>query len=253
MEMQEFLKVIKNRRVVRRFKPDPVPDEYVNNILEAARWCPSGANSQPWEFIVVKKAETKKKLAEIFAKYREITLAMELTRLPEYRQPAFRTQSLETMEQDARARFVVWADAPVIIVLLGDARVMQCSTLAARMYEYHTYDHNLAVCNYIIHLAASVYGLGAQWTGVLQPPAEEMKAYLGVPPLYTLFALAPIGYPAIHPTPYRRELKELVHSEKYDMSLYRSNKQIQDYVRFQRQKHAEGGTYRSSDKEVAGK
>lgn len=58
----EFMDVIKRRRSIKRYKPDPVPDEVLNQILEAARLAPSGGHRQPWHFIVVKTHETKMKL-----------------------------------------------------------------------------------------------------------------------------------------------------------------------------------------------
>jgi nitroreductase len=55
--------VIKTRRSIRHYKPDPVPNKVLNQILETARLAPSTGNSQPWHFIIVKDPETKKKLA----------------------------------------------------------------------------------------------------------------------------------------------------------------------------------------------
>lgn len=55
----EFIQVIKNRRSVRKYKNDPIPDEILNKILESARLAPSGGNSQPWHFIVVKDFNKK--------------------------------------------------------------------------------------------------------------------------------------------------------------------------------------------------
>ncbi len=249
MQYDEFLKLTRKRRSIRKFKPDPVPDEYVEKILEAARWAPSGANGQPWEFIVIKDRETIKKLAEAYARYQEITLIVDMTKLEEYRHPAFRIQaSLET-EEAARARFSVWGDTPVIIAVLGDQRTMQASTMAARLFEYHTFDQNLTTTNYAIHLAAAALGLGAQWVSLPWPAAEEMKPILGIPTILTLFSLNPIGYPAIKPAPYRRELSEMVHFEKYDMSKFRSTKDIQEYIKYQRQRHAAGKTYATGAKE----
>ena len=49
---------IRTRLTVRRFKPDPVPEEVVDKILRAAQWAPSSQNLQPWHFIVVKNCET---------------------------------------------------------------------------------------------------------------------------------------------------------------------------------------------------
>ncbi len=56
------MEVVKNRRSIRRYKPDPVSDEILNQILEAARLAPSAGHRQPWHFIVVKNPETKKQL-----------------------------------------------------------------------------------------------------------------------------------------------------------------------------------------------
>lgn len=58
----DFMDVVRKRRSIRRYKPDPVPDEVLNQVLEAARLAPSGGNRQPWHFIVVKDSETKGKL-----------------------------------------------------------------------------------------------------------------------------------------------------------------------------------------------
>ena len=60
----EFMDVVRKRRSVRRFKPDPVPDEEIRYILEAARLAPSWANTQCWHFVVVIDPETKFKIGE---------------------------------------------------------------------------------------------------------------------------------------------------------------------------------------------
>ena len=59
---------IRTRRSVRKYKPEPVKEEDLKVILEAARQAPSAGNKQPWEFIVVNDQETKTKLAEIARK-----------------------------------------------------------------------------------------------------------------------------------------------------------------------------------------
>lgn len=55
---------IEQRRSIRSFKPDPIPDEYITALLDAARLSPSGSNAQPWRFKIVKDQETKEKLAQ---------------------------------------------------------------------------------------------------------------------------------------------------------------------------------------------
>src|SRR5262249_18980385 len=57
-----LLDLVKSRASVRKLKPDPIPDDYVTRILEVGRWSMSGANGQPWDFIVVKDPDTKKAL-----------------------------------------------------------------------------------------------------------------------------------------------------------------------------------------------
>lgn len=234
MQIDDFLTLARKRRSIRQFKTDPVPDEYVEKILEAARWSMSGANAQPWEFIVVKDQETRTKMAEATVFYREMTALAELTRFQEFRQPAFRTKD---------PLKITWHEAPVIIVVLGDTRTIQASTLTGRWFEQHTFDQNLANATHMICLAAASLGLGAQWWSVFQPVSEALKPILGVPTVIRIFSMVPIGYPDHKPIPYRRKLTEMVHYEKYDMSKFRSNNDIQEYIKYLRQRHEKGDAY----------
>ncbi len=54
---------IRSRRSVRRFRPDPVPADRIERLLDAARWAPSGLNNQPWRFVVVQAPEVREQLA----------------------------------------------------------------------------------------------------------------------------------------------------------------------------------------------
>ncbi len=84
------LALLKGRRSIRRYKPDPVPEEMITQILEAGRWAPSASNRQPWTFIVVQDAAMRREVA-----------------------------------QHAAFFFIRWAhveEAPLLIVLCGDAR-----------------------------------------------------------------------------------------------------------------------------------
>src|SRR4030042_1638787 len=58
--MNDLMEIIRNRRTIRRFEPDPVAEEKVQMILEAGRWAPSFSNLQPWRFIVIKDPGLKK-------------------------------------------------------------------------------------------------------------------------------------------------------------------------------------------------
>jgi nitroreductase len=55
MNYTSLLDLVQKRRSTRRFKPDPIPDEYIDKIIEVARWAPSGFNQQPWDFVVVRE------------------------------------------------------------------------------------------------------------------------------------------------------------------------------------------------------
>jgi len=61
----DFYEVIKTRRSVRSYKKDPIPDDVLKRILNAARIAPSGNNRQPWRFIIIKDEERKKKMVEL--------------------------------------------------------------------------------------------------------------------------------------------------------------------------------------------
>lgn len=56
------LEAIKKRRSVRRYRPDPIPEEILMRVMEAARYSPSGKNLQPWRFILVKDPSLKQRL-----------------------------------------------------------------------------------------------------------------------------------------------------------------------------------------------
>jgi len=58
----DFYEVIRTRRSIRSYKPDPIPEEVLSRVLDAARIAPSGSNRQPWKFIIVKDKTLKRRL-----------------------------------------------------------------------------------------------------------------------------------------------------------------------------------------------
>src|SRR3990172_12013228 len=113
MNVDDFIELARARRSVRRYKPDPVQDEAINKILEAARWAMSGANAQPWEFIVIKDEDTRAKIFELYREHRKFVDTVERTRIEEIRQPV-----IGTLDEG----FPMFRDAPVIIAVCGDVR-----------------------------------------------------------------------------------------------------------------------------------
>ena len=69
MNYSDLIGLLKTRRSIRRFKADPIPEGHVDKIIEAARWAPSGFNSQPWEFIVVKDKELRESIVRIVTEW----------------------------------------------------------------------------------------------------------------------------------------------------------------------------------------
>jgi len=225
MNIDQFLELTKQRRSIRRFKPDPVPDEYIEKILEAGRWAMSGANGQPWEFIVVRDKETKSRLFEAGSEAERQVSALETSRTPEMRQPWYR----DLPNTIPSSRF---SDAPLIIVVCGDPRTAQASVLNRLCDRRWVVDENIANATQMIHLAVAACGLGSQWVTVDRYFEELIKPILGVPPIIRIFSMIPVGYSAYQPkSPYRRELKEIVHYEKYDMTKYRSHEAVQEFIR----------------------
>src|SRR5437879_2426741 len=66
MPEMELFEAMHTCRTVRRLRPDPVPDDVLRQVLTAATWAPSGGNRQPWRFLVVRDAERKRQLRELY-------------------------------------------------------------------------------------------------------------------------------------------------------------------------------------------
>ena len=116
-----LLDIVKHRTSIRKLKPDPIPDDYIQKILEVGHWAMSGANSQPWEYIVVKDPQVKK---DLFRAYTEVNAEfiywMEQQRVFELRHPVYQMTADEAVERQRRG--TGWSEAPALIVVLGDGR-----------------------------------------------------------------------------------------------------------------------------------
>lgn len=224
MDIRDLARLVRTRRSVRSFKTDPIPDGYVETILDVARWAMSGANAQPWEFVVVKDPGTKAKIFEIFKEHRRLADILENTRMPEVRHPM--TGAIQRGQ-------TLFKDAPVIIAVCGDPRTLQATFLYAQIVgsERETFHMNMANPTFLIHLAAAALGLGSQWVSTSPNWEPKLKALLGVPDFFKIPQIVPIGYPVHKPAPpYRRKLGELIHHEKYDMSRFRTDEKIVESI-----------------------
>ncbi|MBI1885012.1 MAG: nitroreductase family protein [Chloroflexi bacterium] len=164
---------------MRRLKPDPVPDELVWRLLDAAIRAPNGGNRQPWNFLVIRDPETKKRIAEhyldgwnnSYGRLREVALASEAT-APVYRSGEYLAQHL--------------AEVPLLIMATCRlSAVAPVSPAGASVYP--------AVQN--LMLAARALGLGTCLTTIHRAHEAEVKQLLGIPDDVETMALIPVGWP----------------------------------------------------------
>lgn len=221
---EHLMALLKKRRSIRRFKPDPVPEGAIEKILEAARWSMSGANGQPWEFLVVRDPSLREKVTAIVTEQTQRAHIYEMCRVEELRQPQLARPTRTAVGQK---------EAPVVIVVLGDPRVYQATAMSHFVFspEFDNFHMSLGCTTLLIHLAAASLGLGSRWVTIMPPWEEDLKTVLGIPKEFRIYNLIPIGYPAYEPpTTYRRELKEFVHYDKYDMVKFRSDEEVLKYL-----------------------
>jgi len=225
MNYESLLELVKKRRSIRRFKSDPIPDEYIDKIIEAARWAPSGANSQPWEFIVVKKQELKDSIVKIVEEGNAYTYRMELTREPDFRFPTHRKPPQQPPS---------FAAAPVFIILCGDPRTKDAYPLSANLdLGESIFTSSMASACLYMHLAASVLGLGSQWVTATAHPFEQclIKQLLGIPRELEIYDMMAVGYPASEPRPRLvRAKEEMVHYDNYDKAKFRTDEKVKDFI-----------------------
>ncbi|HYB90390.1 MAG TPA: nitroreductase family protein [Candidatus Binataceae bacterium] len=210
---------IYSARSLRRFKPDPVPDEVLTKVLDAAIRAPSGSNQQTWLFVVVKDAEQRRKLGEIYKKAGTIVRQLYTTRT---RPPHMSEEAYRRLLASSTYLVDHMGDAPVLLLpclkrvetpeppnLRPEARAAMRGT--ARSAGSSIYP---AVQNII--LACRAYGLGTVLTTVHMFFEDEVKAILGLPPEVQTYALMPIGYPVGKFGPVnRRPVSEVAVRDRY--------------------------------------
>ncbi len=178
----DLMETIKGRRSIRKYKPDPVPEEVLRALLEAVRWAPSWANTQCWEVIVLKDPKIKS----------ELTTALPKTN------PALSSIS----------------DAPIVIVLCGKKGVsgFKKGEAATVKGDWLMFDTGIAMQT--LCLTAYSMGLGTVVVGMVDhKKAEEI---LGLPQNAEVVAMTPLGYPAAEgAAPRRKEITEFVFYDKY--------------------------------------
>jgi nitroreductase len=178
----DLVETINGRRSIRKYKPDPIPEEIMRMLVEAVRWAPSWANTQCWELIIVKDPKVKVELATALSKTNPALSSM--------------------------------TEAPVVIVLCGKKGVSgfykgQAATVKG---DWLMFDTGLAMQN--LCLTAYSLGLGTVVVGLFDH--KKVEEILGVPQNIEVVAMTPLGYPAAEGgAPKRKEPSEFIFHEKY--------------------------------------
>ena len=183
----DFMDLVRKRRSVRKYKPDPVPEEKLKYVLEAARFAPSWANRQCWKYIIVTDEALRKKI--VVRNVLPVPSAGARQRMPNASRPV-------------RPRN--WAaQAPIIIV--GCADPTKSGNKDGK--EYSLLDMEISMKHML--LAAAEQGLGTCWIGAGFDEAVVKEA-LGVPKEICVVALTPLGYPdeVTEPRP-RKNLEDI--------------------------------------------
>ncbi len=225
MNYESLMELVQKRRSIHKFKPDPVPDDYVDKIIEAARWAPSGANSQPWEFIVVKKKELKDRIVELYEDYSARTYQLEQTREPELRFATYRKPP------KFPPGFIT---APVFIIMCGDPRTKEAyplSVVPSRAQSHFT--SGLASAFLYMQLAITALGLGSQWVSGTGSPFAQciIKDMLEIPKELEIYDMVALGYPDAEPkSRLVRAREDMVHYDYYDKAKFRTAEGIRDFI-----------------------
>lgn len=228
MDYDSFLALVKHRRTIRRFKSDPVPDECVEKIIEAARWAPSGYNMQPWDFVVVKDKKLKDTIVGWVADYLRLIMKTEGTRELWQRVPR---RPSHDPEMDYR-------NAPVFILVLGDTRTNKGLPTAMR-YDAERlrtiYISSLANAYLYMSLAATTLGLASEWVSSVATayPHCLVKDLLNIPPDYEIYDMMALGYPAYRLTSRKlmRDRDRMVHYDRSDDGDFRTDEEVNDFIK----------------------
>ncbi len=202
---------IHRRRDVRsQFKGDPIPETVLARILTAAHHAPSVGFMQPWDFLIVREAETRRKVRAAFEKAH----AVEAQALPPEKREAYVALKLEGILESA-LNLCITCDRERF-GKAGLGRVIQT--------EMDRFSAVCAVQN--LWLAARAEGIGVGWVSIVRP--EDLKAILGIPEKIEVIAYLCVG-PVTHFAEKpdleiagwapRLPLSRLVHLERWDQAL----------------------------------
>jgi nitroreductase len=207
-EAAPLFEVMSTMRAMRRLAPDPVPDELLERLVEAATWAPSGGNAQRLRWLLVTDRSVMAALAEPWRRCVDGYLSSMGGATP------------DTMDDEGYARLLDalrhqrdhFAQTPAVLLACHPPRGgPRTERLAALSEGASTYP---AVQNVL--LAARALGLGATLTTWHLWREQEFKDVLGIPDEINTYALIPIGWPLGRFGPVRRRpVSEILHRDRW--------------------------------------
>src|SRR5689334_2896507 len=202
---------LRTTAAIRDFTDEPVDDEVVYQILDAARFSPSGGNRQGWRVILVHDGPTRVALRDLYrpawARYLAQTGAGLVPWAPvtdRDAEAAALASAGEVPPANGRSDFTEHLDeVPALLVLLADLRALAA---VDRDHERYTFAGGASVYPFAwsILLAAREHGLGGVITTMLVQREAEVLRLLGVPPEFALAAVIALGHPVRQPRRLRR-------------------------------------------------
>jgi nitroreductase len=194
---EEFYQTLRQRRTVRDFSGEPVPFEIIEQAIRAAGTAPSGANMQPWRFVVVKDAEIKRK----------IRVAAEEEEYKSYhgRMSDKWLRRLATLGTDEHKPFL--EIAPYLIVVFRITSVAEDGEIEPTYYSQES-------CGIAVGmLLAALHNAGLSTLTHTPSPMKFLQEILGRPKTEVPFVLIPVGLPATGarvPDISRKPLEEIM-------------------------------------------
>ncbi len=195
-EPRDFFSVVRTQRAHREFTTEPVPDDLVEQVLEAATFAPSAENTQPWVFIVVRAAAARDRIGELNRQAWEGGGR-------EFSRPRLSPEVFAKVEAGATGGV---ANAPVLVVVCGDTSHCVETVLESSIWP--------AVQNLL--LAANARGLGSALTTITTVFGDELRSLLVLPDHVRPLAVVPLGWPGKKLGPPRRApVAEKTFRERY--------------------------------------
>jgi len=174
MTLQDLLR---SRRSIRRFKPDPVPADMIERILMTATHAPSAHNLQPWRFAILKNPELKTQLAQALTGKMRLDMQAE----------GAAESDIEKRVSNSLRRI---AEAPVIFLLCRDVTAIRLNTSEETVMNIQS----TALAGLQLLLAAHAEGLGANWICWPLYAPEETQSVLNLPKEWEPQAMILVGY-----------------------------------------------------------